>query len=76
MVQSDVMNLLASFMNMYSSSVQTKEQKSMRYAINKISREIKKMQRINRRNQITIATFSIIGSVGLPLFIWKYGNNN
>jgi len=67
MPQSDVMNLITSFLNAYSINAQSKEQKSVKNAINRISTELKKIEKTNKKNQMIIAIFSIGGSVGLTL---------
>ena len=67
MAESNVMNLITSFLNAYSTNIQHKEQKVVKNAINRITRELKKLEKINQRNQIIIAVFSIVGSAGLTL---------
>jgi len=67
MAESDVMNLITSFLNAYSTNMQHKEQEAVKNAINRINRELKKLEKINKKNQIIIGVISIVGSVGLTL---------
>ena len=67
MAESNVMSLITSFLNAYSTNKHYQEQKAVKNAINRINRELKKLEKINKKNQIIIGVISIVGSAGLTL---------
>ena len=69
MAESEIMKLITSFLNAYTANTQSRDQKAVKNAINGIKREIKKQGQKNKKTQIIIAIFSIIGSSGLTLIV-------
>ena len=69
MAESDVMNLITSFLNAYSANTQSKDQKAVKNAINGIKRELRKQGKRNKKTQILIAILSVVGSVVVTLTV-------
>ncbi len=69
MAESNVMNLITSFLNAYSANTISKDQKALKNAINGIKRELRKEGKRNKKAQIIIAILSVAGSSGLTLIV-------
>jgi len=69
MAESDVVNLITSFLNAYSANTQSRDQKAVKNAINGIKRELKKQEKRNKKTQFVVVALSIIGSSGLTLIV-------
>ena len=69
MAESNVMNLITSFLNAYSANTQSKDQKAVKNALNGIKRELRKQGKKNKKAQIIIAILSVAGSSGVTLIV-------